>query len=100
MRVSLPSGTPLASCPGSKKETVVKLVPVILSGGVGSRLWPESRQTHPKPFMTLPDGDSLLRKTYRRATALAKVDTIVTVINRELLFKTEDEYEQAQVAKP
>ena len=39
------------------------LIPVILSGGAGTRLWPVSREGHPKPFMKLPDGESLLMKT-------------------------------------
>lgn len=75
----------------------MKLIPVIMSGGVGSRLWPESRETHPKPFMRLPDGDNLIRKTYRRAVALDNVSEVVTVTNRELLFKTEDEYRAADI---
>jgi mannose-1-phosphate guanylyltransferase len=49
------------------------LIPVILSGGAGARLWPVSREGHPKPFMKLADGQSLLHKTYRRAAAVAKV---------------------------
>ncbi|MBT00264.1 MAG: mannose-1-phosphate guanylyltransferase/mannose-6-phosphate isomerase [Oceanospirillaceae bacterium] len=73
----------------------MKLIPVIMSGGVGSRLWPVSRQAHPKPFMTLPDGDNLIRKTYRRAAALDGVAEVMTVTNRELFFKTEEEYELA-----
>lgn len=70
----------------------MKLIPVILSGGVGSRLWPASRVAHPKPFMVLPDGETLLLKTYRRAAALEGVAEIMTVTNRDLFFKTEDEY--------
>ncbi|MEI2415738.1 mannose-1-phosphate guanylyltransferase/mannose-6-phosphate isomerase [Orrella sp. JC864] len=77
----------------------MKLIPVIMSGGVGSRLWPVSRQTHPKPFMPLPDGDNLIRKTFRRAAALEDVVEIITVTNRELLFKTEDEYKQVPTAE-
>lgn len=72
----------------------MKLIPVIMSGGVGSRLWPVSRQTHPKPFMPLPDGENLIRKTFRRAASLDDLAEIMTVTNRELLFKTEDEYRQ------
>lgn len=68
------------------------LIPVILSGGVGSRLWPVSREAHPKPFMSLPDGQNLIQKTFLRASALDGVSEILTVTNRELLFKTEDEY--------
>ena len=68
------------------------LVPVIMSGGVGSRLWPASRETHPKPFMELPDGENLIQKAFRRATQLSGVKEVMTVTNKELLFKTEDEY--------
>ncbi|AIL60611.1 mannose-1-phosphate guanylyltransferase/mannose-6-phosphate isomerase [Pseudomonas alkylphenolica] len=70
----------------------MELIPVILSGGVGSRLWPVSREAHPKPFMTLPDGQNLIQKTFLRASALDGVVEVLTVTNRELLFKTEDEY--------
>ena len=45
------------------------IVPVILSGGAGTRLWPLSREAAPKPFMPLPDGDTLLGKTVHRAVA-------------------------------
>ena len=43
------------------------LVPVILAGGAGSRLWPVSRAACPKPFLPLFDGESLLQHTLRRA---------------------------------
>ena len=76
----------------------MELIPVILSGGVGSRLWPVSREAHPKPFMTLPDGQNLIQKTFLRASGLAGVSEILTVTNRELLFKTEDEYQTVNTA--
>ena len=68
------------------------IVPVIMSGGAGSRLWPLSRDAFPKPFIPLPDGETLIRKTYARAAALPGVRRIVTVTNRELMFLTADEY--------
>ncbi|MBI1889892.1 MAG: mannose-1-phosphate guanylyltransferase/mannose-6-phosphate isomerase [Burkholderiales bacterium] len=70
----------------------MKVVPIILSGGVGARLWPVSRETHPKPFIKLADGESLLQKAFSRAKALPHVAEILTVTNRELYFKTRDEY--------
>lgn len=73
-------------------KSTLKLNPVILSGGVGSRLWPVSREAHPKPFMQLPDGQSLLQKTFIRASNLAGCEEITTVTNRELYFKSGDEY--------
>jgi mannose-1-phosphate guanylyltransferase len=35
----------------------MQLIPVILSGGAGTRLWPVSRELHPKPFIRLADGN-------------------------------------------
>lgn len=42
------------------------LVPVIMAGGSGSRLWPLSRQLHPKQFLPLTDNVSMLQKTLSR----------------------------------
>lgn len=75
-----------------------KLVPVILSGGAGTRLWPVSREGHPKPFMLLPDGQSLLRKAYTRAGALAGEGDILTVTNRDYYFLSRDEFEKTGLA--
>ncbi len=68
------------------------LVPVILCGGSGSRLWPVSRELHPKPFMRLADGQSLLQKAFLRGAVLPGVEEILTISNRELIFKVEDDY--------
>jgi mannose-1-phosphate guanylyltransferase / mannose-6-phosphate isomerase len=68
------------------------LLPVVLSGGAGTRLWPVSREAHPKPFMRLSDGHSLLQKTLQRAAALPGVERVLTITNREHYFKTRDDY--------
>ena len=80
------------------------LIPVILSGGAGTRLWPVSREGYPKPFMKLSDGESLLLKTYRRAAAAAgkpagEVGEIITVTNRDYYFMSKDELGLAKVAQ-
>lgn len=72
----------------------LKLIPTILCGGAGSRLWPVSRELHPKPFIRLADGQSLLQKAWLRGAALPDVAEVLTVTNRELFFKTEDEYRE------
>lgn len=69
------------------------LLPIILSGGAGSRLWPVSREALPKPFIVLPDGETLLQKTLKRAIALPGVENVLTVTNRDYYFLTRDEYE-------
>lgn len=72
----------------------MKIIPTILCGGAGSRLWPVSREAHPKPFIRLADGQSLLQKAFLRAAAIADVREILTVTNRELLFKTQDDFRE------
>ena len=72
----------------------MQLIPVILSGGAGTRLWPVSREQHPKPFIRLADGQSLLQKSFLRAKGLPNVVEVLTVTNRDLFFKTADEYRE------
>lgn len=71
------------------------VVPIVLSGGSGTRLWPLSREGHPKPFIELSDGESLLEKTYRRLQALdlnksIAIKPILTVTNRDYFFLSRD----------
>lgn len=74
--------------------TKPSLIPTILCGGAGSRLWPVSREQHPKPFIRLSDGNSLLQMAFLRGATLPNVSDIMTVTNRELYFKIEDEYRE------
>jgi len=69
------------------------LIPVIMSGGAGTRLWPVSRQLHPKPFMLLPDGNSIIQSTLLRTVAIEGVTSVLTITNRDLYFNTRDEYD-------
>lgn len=74
------------------------LVPVILSGGTGTRLWPVSRSAYPKPFMRMGDGESLLKKTLDRALRLADGGQVLTVTGRDYYFLTRDEYAEHSAA--
>ncbi|MFM8353414.1 MAG: mannose-1-phosphate guanylyltransferase/mannose-6-phosphate isomerase [Gammaproteobacteria bacterium] len=61
------------------------VVPVILAGGSGSRLWPLSRDLFPKQFHALFGSDSLLQSTLKRARAITDTPAIV-VCNEEHRF--------------
>jgi mannose-1-phosphate guanylyltransferase/mannose-6-phosphate isomerase len=74
-------------------ESHNQLIPVILSGGAGTRLWPVSRRAHPKPFMELLDGETLAEKTLARARAVAGSAPVITVTSRDYYFYTRDLYQ-------
>lgn len=67
------------------------LIPVILSGGAGTRLWPVSREAHPKPFMRIGGGKSLLTQTHERAMAVSGNTVPLIVTNRDYYFLSHDE---------
>jgi mannose-1-phosphate guanylyltransferase/mannose-6-phosphate isomerase len=70
---------------------LIVLIPVILSGGTGTRLWPVSREAFPKPFMKLGGEFSLLQRTLARCAPLADGKQAAIVSNREYQFKTREE---------
>jgi mannose-1-phosphate guanylyltransferase / mannose-6-phosphate isomerase len=64
------------------------LTPIILSGGSGTRLWPLSREKHPKQLLALVSEDSLLQATVRRLDVLdgVKFREPIVVCNEEYRF--------------
>lgn len=70
---------------------VPMIIPVVLSGGAGSRLWPVSREALPKPFMRLGGPLSLLQRTLARALPLAGAGRAAIVTNQAYYFRTRDE---------
>lgn len=77
---------------------IFMLIPLVLSGGSGTRLWPVSREAYPKPFIKLQDGQSLLQKTIDRLCDVPGITDILTVTNQEHFFITRDEYSSAQIS--
>ena len=64
------------------------IYPVILCGGSGSRLWPLSRETYPKQFLSLNKEEkySLLQKTIKRISTLKNLKKPILVCNEEHRF--------------
>ncbi|HEU4855263.1 MAG TPA: mannose-1-phosphate guanylyltransferase/mannose-6-phosphate isomerase [Nitrosospira sp.] len=64
------------------------LVPIVLSGGSGTRLWPLSRQKYPKQLLSFIGEDSLLQATLRRMEGLTDVElgAPLIVCNEEYRF--------------
>ena len=62
------------------------LVPVIMAGGSGSRLWPLSREHFPKQFIALTGRESLLQNTVRRAGRLPGVTAPMVICGEAQRF--------------
>jgi len=73
-----------------------KIIPVILCGGSGTRLWPLSREDHPKQFLKLNGDKTLLQETIERAVFCADAlpEEIITVTLDRMKDKTLSELHQ------
>ena len=60
-----------------------KILPIILCGGSGSRLWPLSRESFPKQYLSLnsKDGKTFLQKTQERLNGLDNVEDPIIICN-------------------
>ena len=63
-----------------------RIVPVILAGGSGSRLWPLSRQLLPKQFLALAGKRTMMQETALRLKGLKHCGAPVVVANQEHRF--------------
>ncbi|MGD2118784.1 MAG: mannose-1-phosphate guanylyltransferase/mannose-6-phosphate isomerase [Chromatiales bacterium] len=62
------------------------IVPVVLSGGSGTRLWPLSRSKYPKQFLPLTNEYSMLQNTVRRLNGVADLADPLVVCNEHHRF--------------
>ena len=76
-----------------------KVIPIILAGGTGSRLWPLSRESFPKQFLTLlaDESDSLMQKTIKRIQKIDNLEEPVLVCNHEHRFIVRNQLENIKV---
>ncbi len=70
------------------------IVPVVLSGGSGSRLWPLSRELYPKQFLPLVGEHSLVQQTVDRLTGLNSLSAPIVVCNEEHRFLVAEQLRQ------
>ena len=71
------------------------LIPVLLSGGSGTRLWPISREAMPKQLLRLVDPEqSMLQATLSRTDGLREINTPIVVCNEEHRFLIAEQLRQ------
>ncbi|USE35705.1 mannose-1-phosphate guanylyltransferase/mannose-6-phosphate isomerase [Endozoicomonas sp. SCSIO W0465] len=70
------------------------LIPVIMSGGSGSRLWPQSRSLYPKQFLPLVNEQTMLQNTITRLDGIEGVSAPLVVANEEHRFLVAEQFRQ------
>lgn len=74
-----------------------KIYPVILSGGSGTRLWPQSRTSYPKQFLPLVSNQSLLQETAQRVSDPATFAPPLMVCNEEHRFLVAEQLREIDI---
>lgn len=76
----------------------MKIVPVILCGGSGTRLWPVSRQTYAKQHVRLMGGESAFQRTLRRVAADPSFDAPIVIAGLASRFLVAEQAAESGVA--
>ena len=82
----------------------MKITPVILCGGSGTRLWPLSRQHYPKQFLKLVGDTTLFQQSISRAIALEnndiQIEEILIVTNENHRFLVLEQLDELKLNEP
>ena len=73
------------------------IIPIILAGGTGTRLWPLSRKLYPKQLIALLDDKTLIQNTVNRVADLEDVQAPVVICNEEHRFMVAEQMREAGV---
>jgi len=82
-----------------KIDKKIKILPVILSGGSGTRLWPLSRSSFPKQYLKIDDKEeyTLLQKTFKRLRGIKNLDNPIIICNEEQRFIVAEQMREINV---
>jgi len=72
----------------------MKIIPVILAGGAGTRLWPLSRRDHPKQFLPLINENTMLQDTILRLNGLDNLADPIIICNDDHRFLVAEQCQQ------
>lgn len=76
---------------------MTRIVPLILAGGQGTRLWPMSRSARPKQFLPLVGALSLYQETIRRTADAVRYEPPVIVTNVEYRFLVAEQAQEVGI---
>ncbi len=78
---------------------MTSLVPVLLAGGSGTRLWPTSRKSFPKQFVDLTgSGDSFLQSTLKRSAVMPNASAWIVVTGEDYRFLVAQQAKEAGIS--
>jgi mannose-1-phosphate guanylyltransferase / mannose-6-phosphate isomerase len=78
----------------------MQIIPVILSGGSGTRLWPLSRKQYPKQYLPLVGDNTMLQETILRLSGLDSLSDPIIVCNADHRFLVADQCQQINIKNP
>ena len=78
----------------------MQIVPVILSGGSGTRLWPLSRKQYPKQYLPLAGDNTMLQETILRLNGLENLTDPIIVCNADHRFLVAEQCQQIDIKNP
>ena len=78
----------------------MQIIPVILSGGSGTRLWPLSRKDYPKQYLPLAGDNTMLQETILRLEGLDNLSDPIIVCNADHRFLVAEQCQQIGVKSP
>jgi mannose-1-phosphate guanylyltransferase/mannose-6-phosphate isomerase len=77
-----------------------KIIPVILSGGSGTRLWPLSRKEYPKQYLPLVGDNTMLQETILRLEGLDNLADPIIICNADHRFLVAEQCQQIDIKNP
>jgi mannose-1-phosphate guanylyltransferase/mannose-6-phosphate isomerase len=78
----------------------MQIIPVILSGGSGTRLWPLSRKQYPKQYLPLVGDNTMLQETILRLNGLDNLADPMIVCNADHRFLVAEQCQQIDIENP
>src|SRR6202161_2068809 len=79
------------------EQFVSLLIPVILSGGAGTRLWPLSREMYPKQLLALTSKQTMLQDTAARLAMIAGAQPPIVVCNEAHRFTVAEQIRALEI---
>ena len=73
------------------------MIPVILSGGSGTRLWPLSRRHYPKQFLPLVSNHTMIQETLLRLSGIAGLKAPIAVCNEDHRFMMAEQLREIDI---